>query len=157
MQSDQDRLRSLDRLAWILDNSIRVPGTQFRVGLDGLIGLIPGFGDVAGAALSSYIVAQAARNGAPFSVLARMGLNVLLEAVVGVIPILGDLFDFGFKANARNVRLLQQHISGTPGSAAANRVIVGAALLLILALILGIAILSIAIVRWAWSTAITGA
>ena len=99
----QARLR---RLAWLLDSSIRIPGTRWTVGIDALIGLVPGLGDAAGVLLSSYIVYEAARMGAAKGVLARMVLNVAIEGVVGAIPILGDLFDAGFKANQRNIRLL---------------------------------------------------
>ncbi|MGO4998571.1 DUF4112 domain-containing protein [Oceanisphaera sp. W20_SRM_FM3] len=99
----------LERLAWLLDSSIRLPG-GYRVGLDGVIGLIPGIGDLIGAGLSSYIVVEAARLKVPLRVLARMGLNVLIEFVVGIVPIFGDIFDFAFKANLRNVRLLNAYL-----------------------------------------------
>lgn len=95
-------------LAWLLDSSIRLPG-GFRIGLDGLIGLVPGVGDLVAAGLSAYIMVEAARMKLPAGVLARMGLNVLLELLVGSIPLFGDLFDFAFKANQRNVRLMDAH------------------------------------------------
>ena len=96
----------LKRLAWLLDSAIPLPG-GYRIGLDGLIGLVPGLGDVVAALLSSYIVVEAARLRVPASVLMRMGLNVALELIVGAVPVAGDLFDFAFKANERNVRLLE--------------------------------------------------
>jgi hypothetical protein len=96
----------LERLAWLLDSSIPVPGTGFRIGLDPLIGLIPFFGDLAGVLLSSYIVREAAALGVPRSVLLRMVFNVALEGLVGMIPLAGDVFDAAYKANQRNVRLL---------------------------------------------------
>lgn len=99
----RERLR---RLAWLLDSSIPVPGTRWTVGIDALIGLVPVLGDVAGMLLSSYILLQAVRLGAPKRVLARMALNIAVEGLVGSIPLLGDLFDAGFKANQRNIRLL---------------------------------------------------
>lgn len=98
--------KGLQQLAWLLDSSIPVPGTRLTIGVEALIGLFPVIGDLIGVALSSYIVSQASRLGAPRSVLLRMSFNVLLEGLVGVIPIAGDLFDAGFKANQRNVRLL---------------------------------------------------
>jgi hypothetical protein len=110
-----DRLRRLDSLSYLLDNSIRVPGTQARVGLDAVIGLIPGFGDIAGSAMSAYIVVQAARMGASVPTLVRMLLNVGTEAVVGTIPFAGDLFDAAWKSNARNVTLLRREME-VPGS-----------------------------------------
>ncbi|GAA3537692.1 DUF4112 domain-containing protein [Zobellella aerophila] len=99
----------LDRLAWLLDSAIRLPG-GFRIGLDGIIGLVPGVGDLVAAGLSSYIIAEAARMKLPGTLLARMGLNVLLELLVGSIPVIGDIFDFAFKANKRNVRLIEAYL-----------------------------------------------
>ena len=99
----RERLR---RLAWLLDSSIPIPGTRWTVGIDALIGLVPVLGDVAGMLLSSYILLEAVRLGAPKRVLARMALNIAVEGLVGSIPLLGDLFDAGFKANQRNIRLL---------------------------------------------------
>ena len=98
--------KDLQHLAWLLDSSIPVPGTRLTIGIDALIGLFPVLGDLIGVALSSYIVSQASRLGAPRSVLLRMSFNVLVEGLVGIVPIAGDLFDAGFKANQRNVRLL---------------------------------------------------
>lgn len=157
MTDNDIQLRRLDRLAWVLDNSIRVPGTRLRIGLDGFIGLIPGIGDLAGAAVSSYIVAQAARSGAPISLLLRMGLNVLVESVVGVVPVVGDLFDFGYKANARNVRLLRTHVDEPGAGRLQNRLVVGGAVLIIVVTIFAALILAIAIMRWAWNVATGGA
>ena len=108
-------IESLNRLAWWLDSSIPVPGTSWRIGLDGLIGLIPGIGDLTAGALSSYILLQAARTGVPALVVARMALNVILESVLGTIPLMGDIFDFAFKANQRNVRLMRHYLTD-PGN-----------------------------------------
>ena len=102
-----DRIRSLSRL---LDSSIRLPIVNYRIGLDAVIGLVPGIGDAIGMLLSSYIVFEAARMGAGKSVIARMVANVALESVVGAIPVLGDIFDATFKANLRNLRLLEQSL-----------------------------------------------
>lgn len=95
-------------LAWLLDSSIPIPGTRLTVGLDFLIGLVPVIGDLIGVLISSFIVAEARRLGAPRSVLARMAFNVAVEGVVGLVPFLGDAFDAGWKANQRNVRLLNE-------------------------------------------------
>src|SRR6185503_9317287 len=95
-------LQRVRGLAWLLDNSIPIPGTRMRIGLDAVIGLIPGLGDAAGAVLSSYILLEAGKLGAPRSTLLRMGANVLVESVVGIVPLVGDLFDAGWKANQRN-------------------------------------------------------
>lgn len=96
------------RLAWLLDESIRLPG-GFRIGLDGLIGLVPGIGDGIGAASSSYILYQAYRSQVSKPVFLRMLANILIESIVGVVPVLGDLFDMVWKSNSRNVRLLERH------------------------------------------------
>lgn len=108
--SNEQLSKKLDNLAWLLDNSIKIPGTSWRIGLDGIIGLIPGIGDLAAGGLSSYILYQALKLKVPRAIIARMALNVLLESVIGVIPILGDLFDFVFKANQRNVNLMRKYV-----------------------------------------------
>ncbi|WMC11636.1 DUF4112 domain-containing protein [Oceanimonas pelagia] len=108
----QETREKLDRLAWLLDSAIRLPG-GFRIGLDGIMGLVPGVGDLAGAAFSGYILLQAARMKLPATLLARMGLNIVLEVLIGSIPVLGDLFDFGFKANRRNMRLMEKYFEST--------------------------------------------
>lgn len=104
-----DPMAQLESLAWMLDNSLQVPGTRFRIGLDSLIGLIPVLGDLVGAALSSYILWVASSMGVPRVTLLRMALNVALESVAGIVPGFGDLFDMAWKANARNVEILRQH------------------------------------------------
>lgn len=104
------KLQSLDKLAWLLDSSIKIPGTNRTIGLDGIIGLVPGIGDVASGLISGYIVIKALIMGLPLFVIARMVLNMIIEGVVGVIPLVGDLFDFIFKANRRNVRLMKTYL-----------------------------------------------
>ncbi len=108
--------RRLGRFAWLLDNSIRLPGLKYRIGIDAIVGLIPGFGDLFGVLLSSYLVREAARVGAPRSMLVRMALNVAVEGVIGMIPILGDVFDAVWKANQRNFALLETYLDN-PGRA----------------------------------------
>lgn len=107
LQRAETILKQVDDLAWLLDNSIRIPLINYRIGLDAVIGLIPGVGDVAGLIMSSFIVMQALRLRIPRAVLLRMIANILMEAIVGLIPVLGDFFDATFKANVRNVRLLR--------------------------------------------------
>nr|MBA2483476.1 DUF4112 domain-containing protein [Nitrosomonas sp.] len=106
----QQSKEKLNRLAWLLDNSFRIPGTQMRFGLDGLIGMIPGIGDAAGAVISSHILTQAAQMGAPKSLLLKMGFNIALDALLGLIPFIGDISDFVFKANQQNVKLLNDYL-----------------------------------------------
>ncbi len=104
--SKDESRRRLERLAWLLDSSIPIPGTRWSIGLDALIGLVPFLGDLVGGILSSTILAEAARLGASRSVLARMALNIAIEGLLGLIPFAGDVFDAAWKANQRNVRLL---------------------------------------------------
>lgn len=108
-----DRIASLDRLerfARLMDTAVRIPGTQVRLGLDSVIGLVPGIGDAVSAAFATWIVAEAARLGVPKRKLARMMANVLIDAGVGVIPVAGDLFDVVFRANTRNFEILRDHL-----------------------------------------------
>jgi hypothetical protein len=107
---DRRRIDRLHRVGWLLDNSIPIPGTRFRLGIDELIGLVPGVGDLIGGLLSLYIIVEASRMGVPRGLLARMGWNVAIDTLVGEIPILGDLFDIGFKANLRNLALLDGYV-----------------------------------------------
>ncbi len=146
-------LDRLEKLAWLLDNSIRVPGTQYRIGLDGLIGLIPGVGDALGAALSSYILAEAAGARLPKSVLFRMAGNIALETVIGAIPIFGDLFDMAWKANARNVKLLHQYRTESHKTVRHSRLVVALVVAAILLLLVGITALGFLLAQWLWALA----
>jgi len=104
-------------LARLLDDLIRIPGTNIGIGLDPIIGLIPGVGDVVGGLMSSYILMVAAQEGVPTSVMMRMLGNIALDSLVGVVPVLGDLFDFAFKAQTRNLALLEGWLA-TPAATA---------------------------------------
>ena len=99
-------------IAVFMDNLIRVPGTNFKVGLDPIIGLIPGIGDTGAALVSAMALVQAARLGLPKIVLARMATNILVNEVIGIVPIVGDAFSFWFKSNARNYELIKQYSTG---------------------------------------------
>jgi hypothetical protein len=107
----QAALRRVEQLAYWLDDRYRLPGTRFRVGLDGIVGLIPGIGDAVTSTLTAYIVYEAWRLGVPTSMLARMLANLGIDTVVGVVPLVGDLLDIGFKANRRNLKLLHRHLT----------------------------------------------
>jgi hypothetical protein len=105
------RLARLRRVAWVIDGALRLPGTRFRFGLNSLIGLPPGFGDAALALLSLYFVIEAARLQVPGRVLGRMLANIAVEFGIGAVPVLGDVFDMVWKANLRNVALLERHFA----------------------------------------------
>ncbi|MBE8988036.1 DUF4112 domain-containing protein [Nostoc sp. LEGE 12450] len=103
-----NRIRKLSRL---MDTSIRIPLTGFRIGIDPIIGLIPGAGDLISTAFSAYIIFLATRFGIPREDLAKMIFNVGLETVVGTVPLVGDLFDAFYKSNIRNLAILEQHLT----------------------------------------------
>ena len=140
----------LARLAWLLDNSIVIPGTRFRVGIDAIVGLIPGLGDLLGVLASSYIVREAARLGAPPSVLTRMAFNVAVEGVVGLIPFFGDVFDAVWKANQRNYALLEQHIDHPQRTARSSRMFVALVIAVLIAFIALTALGTFLVVRALW-------
>jgi hypothetical protein len=145
--------RRLDRLAWWLDSSIPLPGTSFRFGLDALVGLLPGIGDLVGLGVSSYIVAQAARLGAPRALLGRMAVNIAIEAIVGTVPVLGDVFDAAWKANQRNVRLLADYMEKPVRTRRSSTLFLGVLILMLLVIVTVFAVIVYAILRWAFTTA----
>jgi Domain of unknown function (DUF4112) len=108
--SHEERLAQVRWLARLMDDNFRVPGTKLRFGWDSVLGLFPGFGDVLTSAISLLIVHHAWQTGASSFTVARMLGNVGIDFVVGAIPFLGDLFDFVWKANRKNARLLEQHL-----------------------------------------------
>jgi Domain of unknown function (DUF4112) len=149
---DEAVARNLERIAWLMDRSLTIPGTRISIGLDAILGLLPVGGDVLTGLVQAGLVLIALRHyKVPKSIAARMVGNVLLDVAIGSIPFLGDLFDAGFKANTRNVRLLQPY--GHPAGLEAPPhktpwiyiLPIGAVLLLVLTLVL---IGFITVVRW---------
>jgi hypothetical protein len=134
-------------LATLLDDAIAIPGTSFRFGIDPIVGLVPGFGDLLGAAASAYIILEAARVGAPGSVLLRMATNVAIDTIVGSIPVLGDLFDFGWKSNTRNARLLARHIESPVGTRRASTALVIGVLGGLTLVVVGVMALAVVAIR----------
>ncbi|MFB6154775.1 MAG: DUF4112 domain-containing protein [Haloferacaceae archaeon] len=110
-RSEGETLDSLRDLSRAFDAAFTVPGTDFRVGLDPILGLLPVVGDAPGAVVSGYVVAEAARLGAPRATLGRMFLVLVVDAVVGSVPVVGDVFDAWWKANLRNVALLESALA----------------------------------------------
>ena len=141
-------LQRLRNLSHVLDNAIAIPGLGYRVGLDPLIGLLPGGGDLMAGLISIYVVAEAARMGVPAATLGRMGFNILTEVLVGTVPMLGDLFDVVWKANARNVDLLERHIRNPRPSRRADKLFAIVLITALLAIVIGAATLSFLFVRW---------
>ena len=101
----------IDALATLMDQAFVIPGTNIKMGLDGILGLLPVAGDMVASAISSYIVWEAHQLGAPRWLIARMLLNVAIDTVVGSVPIVGDAFDVMFRANVKNVALLKAHLA----------------------------------------------
>jgi hypothetical protein len=131
-------------LALIMDDLLRLPGTNFRFGLDPLLGLLPGIGDTTSAFVSALALIHAAGLGVPRILLARMSLNILINEVIGIIPVLGDAFSFWFKSNVRNYDLLKNHVSRPGLSKRSDWIFVVA----VLAILLFVVVIGIAVSFW---------
>ncbi|AFK19769.1 DUF4112 domain-containing protein [Haloferax mediterranei ATCC 33500] len=143
---------TLDRLhtvSFYLDEAFEIPGTNYRIGLDPLLGLVPGIGDATAAALSAYILVEAAMLGVPRATLARMFGNILLDSTVGSLPLVGDVFDAVWKANARNVRLLEARYEDPSREAVeADRRFLIAAVVLIMILLVALGVATTLAALW---------
>ena len=145
------------RIAELLDTCIRIPGTNTKIGLDPIIGLIPGVGDAISTFMGSIILAEALQRGVPGLLLMRIGGNMLLNAAVGAIPVVGDLFSAWFKSNSKNHALLNAFLQGNPNPAASPQskwVLLGF-FLFVLVLIAFVA-LSFYLLAWLWRAASHG-
>jgi hypothetical protein len=112
---DRDaRYRRLRRLAKLMDSQVRVPGLGLRIGADAVLGLVPGIGDVVSGAIGAYLIYEAHRLGVPRSALLRMVGNTVFDTALGSIPVVGDIWDFFFRANDRNMQILARHVGGLP-------------------------------------------
>ena len=145
--TNRSEKEQIDALARLLDSQFRFPGTNRRFGIDGILGLVPGVGDAAGLALSAGVIVKAIGLGARGATLTRMVLNVVLDTVVGTIPVIGTIFDFVYKANVRNVALLERH-AGDPAatqqesSAAIRRTIITVVVVLVAVVAVLVAVLA---------------
>jgi len=106
----EQSLARLDALSRVMDSAFTIPGTSITMGVDALLGLLPGIGDAISATISSYLIWEAKQLGAPKLVLARMAGNVAIDTVVGAVPFVGDVFDVAYRANRKNVALLKRHL-----------------------------------------------
>lgn len=152
MTPQRDRLALSRRLAVVMDDLVPIPGTRRGIGLDALIGLVPGIGDLAGSGISAVIMYTAVRSRVPVPVLARMAWNLLLDAVLGLVPVAGDLADVAHRANLRNYRLLEAAVAADPDPKPPTAGYLLAALLLtVLPLVLAVALGAVTLVllvRW---------
>jgi hypothetical protein len=126
-------------MTWLLDELIKVPGTNLQVGLDPIIGLLPGGGDMISGAVSTYALVVAAQLGAPATVIMRMGLNILIDTIVGAVPLLGDLFDVTWKANRKNVALIEEYTRAPTKTKRASMAIVVVTIMILLVVVAGVA------------------
>ena len=144
-----ERLRWVEHVARLMDSQFRLPGTRFRFGLDPLLGLIPVVGDLSSTVVSVALLLTMLRHGASGAVLVRMVLNILLDTVVGAIPLIGNVFDFAYKSNERNVALLRRHYAeGRHGGS--GKGLVALVLVVVLALFGLVAWGSVALLHAAW-------
>lgn len=141
-------LKRVRRLSYVMDDAIRIPGTRFSIGLDPIIGLVPGAGDFIGTLLSAYIVLEAARLGLPRGALIQMASNILFETVVGTVPVVGDLVDVTWKANRKNIALLEEHLDVPQTRQKADWVFLALLLGGLLLIVMIIAAVSVAVLKW---------
>ncbi len=128
LSSSADPVRSRNRIAWIarlLDSAVVIPGTRIRLGLDPIIGLIPGAGDAITTALSAYVVYEAYRAGLPPALLLRMALNVVIDLIVSAVPVLGDIGDIFWRANQRNLAIFDEYLANRPNGSSGGPIIEG--------------------------------
>ena len=144
---DQPELKWLDTTTKLLDNQFLIPGTEIRFGFDFIIGLIPGVGDLVSLGISGMLVSVMARKGASGMVIVKMLWNILLDAVIGAIPILGDIFDLSYRANRRNLTLLKEHYEEGEHQGSATFVVIA-----VLLFVIGIIIAAIYLIGWILST-----
>lgn len=133
-------------LAWVLDDLIQIPGTKHKFGLDPIISLIPGLGDTSASAIGTIILLQAFSQGVPKIVIARMAANIMINAILGVVPGLGSFLSAFFKSNRRNMALLERHATGHRQSTTGDWIFLGGLLAAMVAAVIGLAVLSAYIV-----------
>ena len=114
LKGREEAQRRLQRIAKLMDSQIRVPVIGLRIGADAIIGLVPGVGDIVSGAIGAYLIYEAQRLGIPRSAVLRMVANIVFDTAIGAIPIAGDIWDFFFRANDRNMQILARHLGGLP-------------------------------------------
>jgi hypothetical protein len=143
------KLSKLRRISKLLDNAIAIPGTKISFGLDPILGLLPGGGDTVTGGIAAYIVIEAARMGIPREILWKMVGNILIDSFAGTVPLMGDLFDLGWKANVKNIELLEKHLD-VAKSTKGDRLFIFGLILVLALIILGFAVITFFTVTWFW-------
>jgi Domain of unknown function (DUF4112) len=143
--SHAPRLKRMRQLTQLLDGAIVIPGTKHRIGLDPILGLIPGGGDTVSAALSGYIIIEAARMGIPRKALMQMVMNLALDTVAGSVPVLGDVFDVFSKANLRNMQIVESHVQAPIPSAKTDKLFIGLLIVGLLGFAVAVGFITVAI------------
>ena len=136
MKIDQDQKHR--KVAKVLDDAFTIPGTKIKIGLDPIIGLVPGFGDVLGGIISLYFLWEGSRRKLPTVILIRMAFNIILEVAIGSIPFLGDIFDVSWKANRRNSDLIEKYSDEQTKTTILSTIIVWVIFLVTVFLVIGI-------------------
>jgi Domain of unknown function (DUF4112) len=145
--SHAPRLKRMRQISKLLDSAMVIPGTKQRIGLDPILGLIPGGGDTVSAALSGYIIIEAARMGLPREALIKMVMNIAIDTVAGSVPVVGDIFDVVSKANLRNMQIVESHVKAPdPTSAKADKLFIG--LLIAGLIVFALAVGGISVLIW---------
>ena len=147
MKPNESPIKNLEWLAKLMDSQFLIPGTKIRFGLDAIIGLIPGAGDFASFIVSAIMLSTLSKRGASGYLLARMTANIVVDALVGAIPVLGDIFDVAFKANERNLKLMKEHYNEGKHKGGAAKFIIP--IILVLAIITALIVwLSYKMISW---------
>lgn len=143
-------LVALRRFAFLMDEAFTIPGTRLRLGVDALLGLIPGIGDVIGGVLSTWIIAGALRHRVPARIIVRMVVNVAIDLLFGAVPVAGDVFDFLFEENMRNMRLLEKHRDRRRPPRTTSQIAFFVILVIVIVLAIALTILTgfVALVLW---------
>jgi uncharacterized membrane protein len=144
-------LKRMRQLSQLLDGAIVIPGTKQRIGIDPILGLIPGGGDTVSAALSGYIIVEAARMGLPRKALSQMVLNLVLDTVVGSVPVVGDIFDVVSKANLRNMQIVESHVKTPLVRTKPDRLFIGLLIIGLITFALAVGFITVAIWNFVWN------
>jgi len=147
-QSQIASLWRLRQISHLLDNAIPIPGTRYRIGLDPVLGLIPGGGDLISSIFAGYVVFKAAQLGAPRETLVQMAANIVFDTVAGTVPVAGDLLDVTWKANVKNIELLDAHLGSPDAGKKADWLFVAALLLGLMLIVGGVIFLSVMLFAW---------